>query len=270
VPQSEQAAFFFRSGGKRHSVTRPMSLPGPSEVERIRAAYHERDAVAAESSAWLSLAYRLRMQELESTLLEGLSDAGVDPLGTRVLEVGCGTGYFLSRFLDYGASHAAGIDLMEHRVELARTRDPRLELVAGDASKLPWDDGSFDVVTQFTCLSSVLDPDLRRAIAGEMWRVLRPGGAIVSYDMSGAPVAVRALRWAAALRHRGRLPAGTPTTSIPRAELERLFPAAPLAARRVTLSTDIAALTERSHALSRVLGALPFLRTHLLAVARKP
>jgi ubiquinone/menaquinone biosynthesis C-methylase UbiE len=246
-----------------------MSQPGPSEVERIRAAYRERDAVVTGSSAWLSLAYCLRMQELERTLLEGLSDAGLDPLGTRVLEVGCGTGYFLSRLLDYGAAEAAGIDLMEHRVALARDRDPRLELVAGDASKLPWDDGSFDVVTQFTCLSSVLDPDLRRAVAGEMWRVLRPGGAMVSYDMSGAPGAVRVFRWAAALRHRGEIPASTPTTSIPRAELERLFPAAPLAVRRVTLSTDIAGLTEGSLALSRLLGALPFLRTHLLATARK-
>jgi ubiquinone/menaquinone biosynthesis C-methylase UbiE len=246
-----------------------MSLPEQSEVERIRAAYRERDAVVAGSSAWLSSAYRLRMQELESALLQGLSDAGVDPQGTRVLEVGCGTGYFLSRFLDYGAVHAAGIDLMEQRVELARCRDPRLELVAGDASKLPWDDGSFDVVTQFTCLSSVLDPDLRLAIAAEMWRVLRPGGAIVSYDMSGAPAAVRALRWAAALRHGGRIPAGTPTTPVPRAELERLFPGAPLAARRLTLSTDVAALTERSQPLSRLLAALPFLRTHLLATARK-
>jgi ubiquinone/menaquinone biosynthesis C-methylase UbiE len=246
-----------------------MSRPGPSEVERIRAAYRERDAVAAGSSAWLDPAYRLRMQELEWTLLESLRDAGVDPLGKRVLEVGCGAGYFLSRFLDYGAAQAAGIDLMEQRVELARGRDPRLELVAGDASRLPWGDGSFDVVTQFTCLSSVLDPDLRAAIAAEMWRVLRPGGAIVSYDMSGAPAAVRALRWGAALRHGGQIPAGTPTTPVPRAELERLFPGAPLAARRLTLSTDVATLTERSQGLSRLLGALPFLRTHLLATARK-
>ena len=59
-----------------------------------------------------------------------------------MLEVGCGSGYFLSRFLDYGAAHAAGIDLMEHRIAQARERDPRLELVAGDASRLPWEDGS--------------------------------------------------------------------------------------------------------------------------------
>lgn len=241
-----------------------------TEVERIRAAYRERDAAAPTASTWSDRAYRMRMQELERALLEGLAGAGADPLGKRVLEVGCGTGYFLSRFLDYGAGHAAGIDLMDHRVAAARERDPRLELVAGDASRLPWEDASFDVVTQFTCLSSVLDPGLRLAIAAEMWRVLRRGGTLVSYDMSGAPFAVRALRRAAELRHRRTPPAGTATTPIAAAELERLFPAGPLALRRVTLSTDVAALAERSRALSRSLAALPFLRTHLLAVARKP
>jgi ubiquinone/menaquinone biosynthesis C-methylase UbiE len=141
--------------------------------------------------------------------------------------------------------------------------------VVGDASRLPWDDDSFDLVTQFTCLSSVLDAELRRAIAAEMWRVLRPGGAVVSYDMSRAPFAVQMLLRAAAVRHRGAPPAGTPTTPIARAELERLFPAAPVSVGRVTLSTDIAALATRSGLLVHALGAAPFLRTHLLAVARK-
>jgi ubiquinone/menaquinone biosynthesis C-methylase UbiE len=244
--------------------------PSPqSELDRIRDAYRARDATAAGSSAWLDPAYRLRMQELEWALLESLSDAGVDPLGTSVLEVGCGGGYFLSRFLDYGAAQATGIDLMEHRVAAARERDPRLALVAGDASRLPWEDGSFDLVTQFTCLSSVLDADLRHAIAAEMWRVLRPGGAIVSYDMREPPLAVRALRRAAARRRGGVPAAGTPTTPISSAELERLFPAVPLAIGRVTLSTDIAGITKRSRRATQVLGAAPFLRTHLLATARK-
>jgi ubiquinone/menaquinone biosynthesis C-methylase UbiE len=86
----------------------------------------------------------------------------------------------MSRFLDYGAEHAARIDLMENRVASARDRDPRVGLVGGDAAALPWPNELFDVVTQFTCSSSVLEPGLRRSIASEMWRVARPGGVILS------------------------------------------------------------------------------------------
>ena len=241
-----------------------------AELERIRAAYQERDAAGAGRSAWLERPYRQRMQELEGALLEGLAAAGTDPAGARVLEVGCGSGYFLSRFLDYGAAHAAGIDLMEHRIAQARERDPRLELVAGDAARLPWEDGSFDVVTQFTCVSSVLDAELRRAIAAEMWRVLRAGGTLVSYDMTETPVAVRGFRRAAALRRRGAPPAGTSTTAIDAAELHRLFPGADFVLRRITPSTDVAGSADRNRLLAALAAVLPLVRTHLLGIARKP
>jgi SAM-dependent methyltransferase len=248
-----------------------MSGHGQSEIEieRIRAAYRERDAVPAGSSPWLDRAHRRRLQDLEWELLEALARAGIDPRGLRVLEVGCGSGYFLSRFLDYGAGEAAGIDLMDDRVAIARERDPRLELVAGDAAALPWPDASFDLVTQFTCLSSVVDRELRQRIAAEMWRVLRPGGAVVSYDMHATPRAVRLARRAAARRRRG-VAAGTQTEPVEAGELRHLFPAAALDIRRVTLSPDLAAPAERARGLAPLLGAVPFLRTHLLAVGRKP
>ena len=127
--------------------------------------------------------YHVELQELEWALLEQLGRAGVPLSGVRALEVGCGGSYFLGRLLDYGAAGAAGIDLVEERIAVARERYPRLELVAGDATSLPWPNESFGLVTQFTCLSSVLDPTVRRAIAAEMWRVLVPGGAVVSYDV---------------------------------------------------------------------------------------
>jgi ubiquinone/menaquinone biosynthesis C-methylase UbiE len=239
------------------------------ELERIRAAYQERDAGGGGASAWLERPYRERMQELEGALLEGLAETGADPAGARVLEVGCGSGYFLSRFLDYGAAHAAGIDLMEHRIAQARERDPRLELVAGDAARLPWGDRAFDLVAQFTCLSSVLNPELRGAIAAEMWRVLRPGGTLVSYDMTATPVAVRAFRRAAALRRHGAPPAGTSTRPIDAAELRQLFPSAEFALRRITPSTDVAGFADRNRALAALAAKLPLVRTHLLGVARK-
>ena len=59
--------------------------------------------------------------------------------------------------------------------------------MCANAAELPFPDGEFDLVTHFTCLSSVLDPGLRAAIAAEMWRVVRPGGVVLSFDMRPAP-----------------------------------------------------------------------------------
>jgi SAM-dependent methyltransferase len=248
-------------------------LPGMStpqdELERIRAAYRERDATAP-SWQWASRGYRLRMQQLEWLLLEQFVAAGESPVGLRVLEIGCGSGYFLSRFLDYGAGTATGIDLMESRIAVARSRDPRLELVCGDASELPWSDASFDLVAQFTCFSSVLDRDLRSRIAAEMWRVLRPGGTVLSYDMRSVGAALQALRRAAGLRRAKVVAEGTPTAPVELSELAGYFPDAALDARSLTLSTDVAEGAERSAILARGLQLLPFLHTHLLVAGRKP
>src|SRR4051812_14820014 len=169
--------------------------PAAREAERIRSEYRRRDtAGGAVASPWLDPVYRLQLQELEWALLDEIRRAGAPLAGARALEVGCGSGYFLNRLLEYGAAHGAGIDLVDERIAVARERYPHLELVAGDATALPWADASFDLVTQFTCLSSVLDREVRGAIAAEMWRLLAPGGAIVSYDVRAPRLPVRAFR----------------------------------------------------------------------------
>jgi SAM-dependent methyltransferase len=232
------------------------------ELDRIRDAYRERDAagLSAAPSQWLRPGYRFSMQQLEWALLDELAHTGARLAGGRVLDVGCGSGYFLHRLAEYGAAHATGIDLMEHRIEEARARYPTLELVAGSASDLPFEDGAFDVVTQFTALSSVLDPELRAAIAREMWRVLAPGGAVASFDMLPRPRTVRR-----------RAPAGaTATTPIGPDELRRLFPAGEHRHRALAYMEGRARLSARSRTLAQVLAAVPARRTHLLATVRKP
>jgi SAM-dependent methyltransferase len=240
--------------------------PAAHEAERIRAEYRRRDAApSASGSAWLDPVYRLQLQELEWALLDEIAAAGVPLAGVRVLEVGCGSGYFLSRLLDYGAAEAAGIDLMEERIAIARERYPRLELVAGDATSLPWPDASFGLVTQFTCLSSVLDPAVRQAIAAEMWRVLAPGGAVVSYDVREPGGALRAFRRLGSLR--GGSSAG-PTASAPveLSELRALFGAGELRHRSVGVDPALARLFGPAR---RLAARIPALRTHELVVVAK-
>jgi SAM-dependent methyltransferase len=245
------------------------------ELDRIRAVYRElyseRGAAGGPgSSPWLDPTYRLYRQEIERALLDEIARAGTKLAGARVLEVGCGAGELLSRFLDYGAAHAAGIDLMEERIAAAERRYPRLELLTGDASKLPWEDESFDLVTQFTCLSSVLDVELRADIASEMWRVLAPGGLMLSFDMRVPPWPIRTLRTLVKLylRLRGRqLPPGTPVEPLSAAELKRWFPDVRL--RPVGVNPYVARFVCRARLTEQIALLLPGPQLHTRAVAQK-
>src|SRR5262249_47371851 len=137
---------------------RGVRLVTETELERIRAEYEARDAATAASPyRWDNPGYVAYMQLVERALLDAFRDAGVKLEGARVLDVGAGSGYFLQRLIDYGAAEGHGIDLMEERVAAGRRRYPALHLRVGNGTELPYGDGEFDLVTQFTCLSSILD-----------------------------------------------------------------------------------------------------------------
>ena len=96
--------------------------------------------------------------------------------GRRLLEIGVGLGTDFIRFVRAGAI-ATGVDLTEHAVELVRRRlaleGLPAEVRTADAERLPFEDGSFDVVYSWGVLHHT--PDTSRAV-GEAIRVLRPGG----------------------------------------------------------------------------------------------
>ena len=97
--------------------------------------------------------------------------------GRRVLEIGCGAGADLMRFAQSGA-RATGVDLSPASVELTRRRLDAFGLSAdvrvGDAERLPFPDGSFDLVYSWGVLHHT--PETARAVA-EGFRVLAPGGS---------------------------------------------------------------------------------------------
>jgi len=90
--------------------------------------------------------------------------------GTRLLDVGCGSGFALRLAADRGAL-VAGLDASEALLDIARARTPDADLRLGDMNALPWDDESFDVVTSFNSIWAGCEHAV-----GEAARVLRPGG----------------------------------------------------------------------------------------------
>ena len=97
--------------------------------------------------------------------------------GRDVLDVGCNTGYGTVRFVPVARS-VTGTDVSPKAIEAARMRavDGQPRFVLTDGGVLPFDDGSFDLVTNFQVLEHV--PDAISYLEG-LRRVTRPGGTIV-------------------------------------------------------------------------------------------
>lgn len=120
-----------------------------------------------------------------------LLDLAELPPGSRVLDLACGTGDLAFGAASRGAS-VIGLDLTPKMIALARRRPEsagaNVQWIAGDMTRLPLPDASFDVITTGYGLRNV--PDLPTALA-EIHRVLTPGGRVCALDFDrpeSAPV----------------------------------------------------------------------------------
>ena len=92
--------------------------------------------------------------------------------GDRLLDVACGAGLAVELATLRGA-RCAGIDASPRLLAIARDRSPDADLRVGDMNALPWDDGSFDVVTSFRGIWGTTP-----SAVAEAFRVLVPGGRL--------------------------------------------------------------------------------------------
>ena len=185
-----------------------------------------------------------------------LSERDVFPrAGSSCLEIGCGTLGWLGELLAWGLREGDlhGIELDPVRLDAGKEALPGADLRVGDATNLPWASETFDLVITSTVLTSVLDKEVRREIAVEAERVLRPGGALLWYDF------------------RRNNPGNPSVRRVTATELRDLFPGLSGPIRSATLAPPLTrVLASRAHWLAHTLELLPVLRTHLLAVLTKP
>lgn len=110
-----------------------------------------------------------------SNLIHGYSTSK----GKRVLDVGCGNGYVLSRYGVEGAE-VYGVDITKRAIDLSRQRfklvglQGRFETTNGET--LPFENNFFDIACSMGVLHHIANPN---PMVDEMFRVLKPGGKII-------------------------------------------------------------------------------------------
>jgi demethylmenaquinone methyltransferase/2-methoxy-6-polyprenyl-1,4-benzoquinol methylase len=103
--------------------------------------------------------------------------------GARLLDLACGTGDIAFAAEQRGA-RCIGLDITRRMIELANAKvagSPAPAFIVGDMMALPFPDATFDVVTTGYGLRNV--PVIATAL-GEIRRVLRPGGVLLSLDFN--------------------------------------------------------------------------------------
>jgi ubiquinone/menaquinone biosynthesis C-methylase UbiE len=168
-----------------------MAEPGGEIPTRVRVIGRTVNAVAAHAP-WLWPVIRAPVQSFFDRSADGwdartgagspehlaalaVATQGIHPAPERVLDLGTGTGeaaLFCAR--EFPRASVRGIDLSERMIQLARAKvglDPegRIAFKVADASSLPYEEDSFDLITQVN-----MPP-----FFGEVARVLRPGGHVV-------------------------------------------------------------------------------------------
>ena len=100
--------------------------------------------------------------------------------GELVLDLAAGTGTSSQPFRDRGAT-VVPCDFSVGMLRVGKKAKPHLPFVAGDGTRLPFNDATFDAVTISFGLRNIVDPD---AGLRELRRVTRPGGRIVVCEFS--------------------------------------------------------------------------------------
>lgn len=189
---------------------------------------------------------------------EALRAANLLPLeNKRILDLGCANGGWLRNCCNrWGArpNGCVGVDLREDVIRQWQTENPdsEMKLYCQSAHEIDFEDASFDLVHHSMMMSSVVDPDLSQAIADQMWRVLAPGGCIISYDF-----------WIN--------PTNKKTVGVGLKHLRQWFPQAQVVFRKkITCAPPLTRLLNKiSERLPVALERIGLFNTHNLIVLRK-
>jgi arsenite methyltransferase len=150
--------------------------------------------------AFMVWSSRVAKLKLRDELIESLALQGDE----KVLDVGCGRGLLLiaaakrlgsAKAGTKGGGKATGIDIWSDQDLSGNSADAvkqnakiegvsdRVRIETGDARKLVYPDANYDVVVSSLAIHNIPEKEDRQQAIREMWRVLKPGGKLLIFDI---------------------------------------------------------------------------------------
>lgn len=175
------------------------------------------------SAAYNAACYRLRREVLDRVL----AAEGFDPRGRKVLDVGCGTGFWTRYYTRRGAVYT-GVDIARASVERLKVQFPGATFVQADVSEVDLP-GRYDLINVFDVLYHVTDDARWEAALRRLGTALEPGGRLLITDtFADSPALAEHNKMRALERYRNVLD----STGL-------RFAIAPLVPTHVTLNIDL-------------------------------
>jgi arsenite methyltransferase len=146
--------------------------------------------------AFMTWSSRVAKLKLRDELIDSLALTGEE----KVLDVGCGRGLLVigaakRLAAGKGGGKATGVDIWNNEDLSGNSADAvkqnaklegvsdRVRIETGDARKLVYPDANYDVVVSSLAIHNIPDKEDRHQAIREMWRVLKPGGKFLIYDI---------------------------------------------------------------------------------------
>jgi SAM-dependent methyltransferase len=131
-----------------------------------------------QAGAGLEFKAPFNLDELEKHLPKSLEK------DIKILDFGCGYGRILNFLYHKGYRNLSGVDYSEKMIERCQHEYPHLKdkIQFNNEKKLPFENGTFDLVILFSVLTCNVSNEEQRNIVDEIKRVLKPGGVIYIND----------------------------------------------------------------------------------------
>ena len=100
------------------------------------------------------------------------------PVGSQVLDLGCGSGIPVDKFLIEKGYHLTGIDISSAQIKLAKQNLPDGNFIQADMDEINFPDSSFDAVVSFYAIFHIPREEHRELLA-KCFRLLKKGGYLL-------------------------------------------------------------------------------------------